>query len=303
MSTHVAPVSPLPATARRAHPFASPVGHNRQIRRANNHKAPAKANNRQSTHNAQCPRHFAFSAAHITLPDEDDQVWQEISDTIGTGRHDITQLALDLDDLLNTANDIREQQPNDSGLDSEVTAIRNLREELRKASARIQSFRDSYSQNRPPNSRVRFTDRTTSLNDQEDMPSPINSENTGDEHRDQNPFAFAGSENADANIASHLNSGNNASGFSSMSFSSSELFKRLSKSAYTFNIEKLSYENDPRLRRKNFLTCIDTLKEVTQTNEATDSLLDGSPSIVPTDVPEAVDRVMAQLIKAYLTKN
>ena len=58
MSTHVAPVSPLPATARCAHPFASPVGHNRQIRRANNHKAPAKANNRHRTaHQCGCDNH------------------------------------------------------------------------------------------------------------------------------------------------------------------------------------------------------------------------------------------------------
>ena len=39
-----------------------------------------------------------------------------------------------------------------------------------------------------------------------------------------------------------------------------------------------------------------------QTNEATDSLLDGFSPKVPTDVPDAVNIVMTQLTRAYLTK-
>ena len=108
--------------------------------------------------------------------------------------------------------------------------------------------------------------------------------------------------NADANISSHINSGNNASGFTSFTISSSDLFKKLSKSAYTFEIVKLKYESDPRTRRENFQTWIDTIKEVTQTNEMTDELLDGFPPRVPENVAPMVNRVMAQLIKAYLSK-
>ena len=118
----------------------------------------------------------------------------------------------------------------------------------------MQNLRDSFSRSRhsSPNSRVRFAHKTTeSADETADTPSTIAFNGSDSVNDEGNQLAFAGHTNADTNIASHLNPANNASGYSSLTASSSELFKKLFKSAYTFDIEKLKYESDPRQRREN----------------------------------------------------
>ena len=247
-------------------------------------------------------RHFAFSAAHVTLPGEEDDVWNQIDASLpaANSNFDTDGLAHDLNDLLDDPNDSTYAN---SPSENEVTAIRSLRDALHIATARMETLRDSFSRN-SPNSRVRFSDRTTShANETQDLPSPISAENSDGAPHDEDPFGFARNNNVDARQASHLNSGNNTTGLSSLSVSSSDLFKKLSKSAYTFDVEKLKYDANPRTRRDEFLIWVDTIKEVTQTNELTDNLLDGFPPRVPENVSPMVNRVMAQFLKAYLDKD
>ena len=177
-------------------------------------------------------------------------MWNQIDASLHGTRNPFEEenLATDLDDLLD---DVDEHEASPSDL--EVTAIRSLREELRLANNRLDSFRSNFYRHGSPHSRVHFVRRTTNHSGTDSKPYPIASQGSGEVPIVVDQNAHAMNQNADAHIASH-NSGINASGFSSFTVSSSDLFKKLSKLAYTFEISKLTYESGPKTRRENFQT-------------------------------------------------
>ena len=81
----------------------------------------------------------------------------------------------------------------------------------------------------------------------------------------------------------------------------STLFKKLTKSASTYNLSKLDYVADPRARRDDFIDWIEKLQEVTYTESATEDILADFP-ILSNDTPEDVNKIFAQLLLAYITR-
>ena len=81
----------------------------------------------------------------------------------------------------------------------------------------------------------------------------------------------------------------------------SSLFKRLTKTASTFEMGKLDYLIDARERRSLFIEWIDCLQEVVQTEDDTEPILRDYP-IITNPATDDVNRIFAQFLRVYLTK-
>ena len=88
---------------------------------------------------------------------------------------------------------------------------------------------------------------------------------------------------------------------SALTAASGGLLKRLVKAAKTYSLLKLDYQTDLRQRRDDFITWIEVLQNVIGTEEETEPLLENCP-MLPEATEPTVNKVFAQLIKAYITK-
>ena len=88
---------------------------------------------------------------------------------------------------------------------------------------------------------------------------------------------------------------------SSFYTTTSSLLKWLTKTASTFEMEKLNYLIDSRERRTLFIEWIDCLQEVIQTEDDTEPILREYP-IITNPATDDVNRIFAQFLRVYLTK-
>ena len=122
-------------------------------------------------------RHYAFSAAHVTIPDQKDDVWNQINALLHGTRNPFKK-----ENLETALNDLFDYVDEHEALPSnlKVTAIRSLREELRLANNRLNSLRSNFYRHGSPHSRVHFARRTTNHSGTGSKPSPISSQGSGE---------------------------------------------------------------------------------------------------------------------------
>ena len=111
---------------------------------------------------------------------------------------------------------------------------------------------------------------------------------------------FQNDDFANTNTGSDINEPN--AGASTVSVTSDALFKQLTKAAKTYNVKVLKYDVNPTRRRDDFMDWIDKMKEVTYTQADTMDVLDNYPSL-PRVIDVDVNKVLAQLFRAYVTNN
>ena len=80
------------------------------------------------------------------------------------------------------------------------------------------------------------------------------------------------------------------------------LFKQLTKAAKAYNVKTLKYDVDPIKLRDEFMDWIDKIKDMTYTQQDTMNLLEDYPSL-PHNVDSNVNRVFAQILRAYVSKD
>ena len=127
------------------------------------------------------------------------------------------------------------------------------------------------------------------------------------------PPDFAKPQDLDTHSASSIADGNfstnqntpytsvSSSHSSSSKNSSQDLFKRLVKAAKTYDLQKLDYAVDPKSRRKSFITWLETLQDVTFSENDAMLILADFPSL-PSSIDPHVSKIVAQLLRAYITK-
>ena len=220
-------------------------------------------------------------------------------------------------DLL--AGDAPAPVPDEPASDNNISSIRRLRKQVRQLTDCIESFRESFRLSSNPESvdTHRMTSPTSNLGPRRSslrVTVPISSLDTddvspiGDAPSDNSPPDFARRATQGAHKAPTVVPGN-TSGISHstvldttiLSTAHHGLLKRLVKSAKTYGLVKLDYQADPRARRDDFITWIEILQSVTETEDETTSVLENYP-ILPTVVEVNVNKVFAQLLRAYITK-